>query len=342
MSPGSQKLDPRKYEMQVCDSIEACPRTGRPLHLALGMFDGVHMGHRAVISAAREGALRSGGFTGVLSFNPHPSRVLRPDSPTLMLMPEMLKQLAFRDLGVGIYINQTFSKEFASLDATAFLKHLQDSLPDLKAIYVGDNFRFGKGRSGTVDFLVEQGRKLGLQIYSAPRIRYDGEPISSTRIRESLQAGRITEVNAMLGRSYRLVAPITEGDKLGRKLGFPTFNLPWQPELAPRYGVYAVTVHDVDTAEKARVFGIRAKEGALYGVANYGVRPSVSKEQEPRLEVHLLLGEGDAVPEWKPGELLCVRLVEYLRDEQAFENVDALKVQIAQDKVKAVEYFGLL
>ena len=327
--------------MQVCNSIEACPQTGRPLHLALGMFDGVHLGHRAVISAAREGALRSDGITGVLSFNPHPSRVIRPDSPTLMLMPEMLKRLAFKDLGVGVYISQAFTQEFASLDATAFLKHLQDSLPDLRSLYVGDNFRFGKGRSGTVDFMVEQGRKLGLHIYSAPRIRYDGEPISSTRIRESLQAGRIAEVNAMLGRSYRLLALVTEGDKLGRKLGFPTFNLPWKPELAPRHGVYAVTVHNVDSAENARVFGVRAREGALCGVANYGVRPSVSKDQEPRLEVHLLLPEGEAVPSWKPGEMLCVRLVEYLRDEQAFENVEALKAQIAEDKAKAVAYFGL-
>lgn len=285
------------------------------LHLAIGVFDGVHLGHKAVIESAVCSAQGADGVSGVLTFDPHPSRLFRPQQPTLLMMPIAEKAALLHAVGVDVVIRQHFDHAFAAIAAEDFLSNLKAQLPTLRAIYVGENFRFGKRRAGSVATLVESGRALGLDVLSVARIQYNGEPISSTRIRAELQAGRIETANHLLGYHYFCKGEVVAGAQLGRQIGFPTLNLSWDPECRPRFGVYAVR--------------FRAAAGAPWqaGVANYGIKPTVAQtEQSPVLEVHALqptrLDRGDAIEvEW----------LRFIRPEQKFASLDALQAQIAED-----------
>jgi riboflavin kinase/FMN adenylyltransferase len=294
-----------------------------PLHLAIGMFDGVHLGHRAVIEAAVQSARASGALSGVLTFSPHPSVLFRPDNPTKMIQDAQVKGRILEGLGVDLVITQTFDAELASIPADDFLPWLLRALPRLAAIYVGENFRFGQGRRGDVAVLVAAGRKHGVRVFSAPRVSLNGEPISSTRIRTQLAAGEVESANALLGYNYFSEGTVTGGKRLGRTLGFPTLNLPWAPELQPCLGVYAV-----------RVTGAKFPE-PLPAVANYGLRPTVEQTVVPRLEVHVLgacpFGEGD---------LVRVEWIRFLRPEKKFAGVEELRKQIEADRETARAFFA--
>ena len=295
-----------------------------PLHLAIGMFDGVHLGHRAVIEAAVQSARRSGGVAAVLTFAPHPSVLFRPDQPTRLIMDSANKARVLHRLGVDAMITQPFTPEFARVAAADFLPWLKQRAPRLAAVYVGENFRFGSGRSGDIALLVAEGRKHGLAVFSAPRVNLDGEPISSTRIRALLEAGDVEAANALLGYTYFAEGPVETGKRLGRTIGFPTLNVKWAPDLRPRYGVYVV-----------RVAGAKSVS-ALPGVANYGLRPTVEQAAEPLLEAHVL---GDCP--FGPGDMVTVKWLRFLRPEQKFAGVDELRAQIARDRTAAAADFSL-
>lgn len=299
----------------------------RPLHLAIGMFDGVHLGHRAVIEAAVRQARRSGGLAAVLTFDPHPSRLFRPADPVRLIMDREQRVAALRALGVAAVIVQPFDAAFAALEAEAFLPHLRARLPGLHTVYVGENWRFGRGRRGDVALLVAEAKKAGLHVVSAPRINGDGEPISSTRIRILLTEGRIDAANVLLGAAYTSTGVVRPGKQLGRTLGFPTLNIPWTPDLRPRLGVYAVRV----TANTVPV----ATAESLPGVANYGLRPTVEQAAEPQLEVHLL-----AACPFGPGDELRVEWLTFLRAEQRFAGVGELREQIGRDREAARAWLG--
>lgn len=292
----------------------------RPLHLAIGMFDGVHLGHRAVIDPAIKAARASGGIAAVLTFWPHPSTLFRPENPTLLMLDPPAKTKLLLARGVDVVISQPFTRDLATVPAEEFLGWLRTRLPRLAAVYVGENFRFGRGREGDVAQLRASGRELGIDVVCAPRVNYNGEPISSTRVRAQLAAGDVAAANALLGYAYTSEGIVTPGKRLGRTLGFPTLNLPWAPQLRPRYGVYAV-----------RVSGPRATS-PLPAVANYGLRPTVEQSSEPRLEVHVLapcpFGEGD---------LVQVQWLHFLRGEKKFAGLDELRAQIAQDSAAAAQ-----
>jgi len=285
------------------------------LHLAIGVFDGVHLGHKAVIESAVFSAQRSAGVSGVLTFNPHPSRLFRPDAPTLLMMPMEFKTSMLHTVGVDVVIQKHFDRGFASIPAEDFLGNLKAALPTLKSIYVGENFRFGKMRAGSVATLIESGNALGLGVFSVERIKHNGEPISSTRIRQDLVSGRIEAVNDLFGYNYYSNGRVVGGARLGRQIGFPTLNLPWDPECRPCFGVYHVR------------FRGAADQPWAFAVANYGVKPTVAEaDQLPALEVHALddtkLDCGDSIEvEW----------LRFIRPEQKFASVDALKLQIARD-----------
>ncbi len=300
-------------------SLEGVQLPHRSLHLAIGMFDGVHLGHQSVIDSAVHSARRSGGLAGVLTFWPHPSALFRPQNPTLLLMPMEMKRRVLGELGIDFVIEQNFSREFAAIEAGDFLAHLRRHLPDLGAVYVGDNFRFGRGRAGDVSTLVHEGKALGVAVYSAERLSHNGAPISSSRIRELLLAGDVVEANALLGYSYFAEGVVERGRQLGRTIGFPTLNVAWEPELKPRFGVYAVEV----------------REGAgkpLQGVASYGVRPTVEAAGKPLLEVHLLENS-----EVTYGSRIRVNWLHFLRPESKFGGLEELKQQIVLDVEKARE-----
>jgi riboflavin kinase/FMN adenylyltransferase len=295
----------------------------QPLHLAIGMFDGVHLGHQAVIEAAVHSALRSGGLAGVLSFWPHPSALVHPERRTRLIMAPETKVAMLSRLGVDFIIQQPFGEDFAKIRAEEFLPWLNKGLPLLKAIYVGENWRFGAGRNGDVSQLIAFAGKLGLSVFSAPRVQYNGEAISSTRIRNLLATGDLVQANEMLGYSYFSDEESIPGRRLGRTIGFPTLNLPWEPELQPAYGVYAV-----------RVSRFGGKE-ALPGVANYGLRPTVEEAKSPLLEVHML----GACP-FACGDKLHVEWLRFLRPERRFAGVEELKNQIAKDRDAALAFFS--
>jgi riboflavin kinase/FMN adenylyltransferase len=306
------------------DGLDHVALTSRPLHLAIGIFDGVHLGHRVVIEAAVESARRSGGQAAVLTFDPHPSAVMRPDHATQLMMPPAAKARVLGRLGVETIITQPFTSDFARIAAEDFLPWLRMRLPQIAGVYVGENWRFGQGRRGDVALLVAEGRKFGVSVFSAPRVNLDGEPISSSRIRREVEQGNMAAANALLGYTYFSEGVVTPGKRLGRSIGFPTLNLTWAPALHPRYGVYVVRI----SGEKS--------VGPLGGVANYGLRPTVEQTAEPRLEVHVLgacpFGAGDAV---------TVEWLRFLRAEKKFAGLDELRAQIARDRDEASADFSL-
>lgn len=305
------------------ENLEEAEELERPLHLAIGVFDGVHLGHKAVIESAVLSARRSRGVSGVLTFDPHPSRLFRPENPTRLIMDVSTKTRMLHDVGVDLVICKHFDREFAAISAEDFLKHLKLKLPTLRSVFVGENFRFGSRRSGDVALMVETGQPLRIAVISADRIKYNGEPISSTRIRAELSEGAISSVNDLLGYTYFSTGVVVPGAQLGRQIGFPTLNIDWAPECRPCLGVYVVRFRELGS------------EDWVEGVANYGVKPTVAeKSSDPMLEVHSLtsadLGAGDRIEvEW----------LQFIRQEQKFESFDALVAQIKLDKAKAMDYF---
>lgn len=310
------------FPLQV-DDFDGLAGLRSDLHLAIGVFDGVHLGHKAVVESAVFSA-RRGGVSGVLTFHPHPSRLFRPEAPTRLIMPIREKTALLHAIGVDCVICKRFDEAFAAIPADGFLDHLKAQLPTLRSIYVGENFRFGCKRAGDVGTLVETGRRLGVGVFSAERIRHNGEPISSTRIRAELEAGHIAEANTLLGYNYISSGTVVGGARLGRTIGFPTLNLPWEPECQPRYGVYLV---------RFRESGSTTWEAA---VANYGIKPTVQADSPtPCLEIHALEGT-----DLGPGRAIEVEWLRFIRPEQKFESVEALQAQIGRDRDTALQWSG--
>ena len=306
------------------DGLDRVALPASPLHVAVGMFDGVHLGHRVVVESAVQSARHSGGVSVVLTFSPHPSVLFRPDNPTRMILDLPSKISRLGSLGVDAVVVQPFTRDFAAVSAEEFVPLIKRHLPRLAGIYVGENFRFGQGRKGDVAMLIRECRRHGITVFSAPRVSLDGEPISSTRIRERIKAGDMKGAAALLGYVYTAQGTVVHGKHLGRTLGFPTLNLGWSPDLRPLYGVYAV-----------RVSGAKSY-GWLPAVANYGLRPTVEMSVEPRLEIHMLV----ACP-YGVGDPVAVEWVRFIRPEQKFGGIEELKAQIARDVGAARTEFAL-
>jgi riboflavin kinase/FMN adenylyltransferase len=300
------------------DGLENARLPAQPVHLAIGMFDGVHLGHQSVVETAVHSARRRGGLAGVLTFWPHPGTVLRPENPTRLLLPVELKRRLLWGLGIDFLVEQHFTVEFARTTAAEFVARLKRCLPGLEAVYVGENWRFGRGRTGDVSVLIEEARAAGFGVYSAPRLNHNGASINSSRVRELVAAGEVEAANALLGYSYFSEGVVEPGRKLGRTIGVPTLNLRWEPELLPRFGVYAVTVSAPD--------GRR-----LPGVANYGLRPTLEQTARPLLEVHVM-----AETRLTYGDKVTVQWLRFLRPERKFSGVEELRTQIEADRENAL------
>ena len=287
-----------------------------PAHLAIGIFDGVHLGHRAILRQAAEAAEADRGTAIALTFWPHPSAVLRPDNAVPMLYDQEQRRRHLLEAGVQEVVFQEFDAEFASMQAEAFPQHLKATFPGLKSVSVGAGFRYGKARRGDAALLVETGRAIGLDVRPVARVDLDGEPLSSTRIREKVASGDVAAAHRHLGRPYLAVGAIAKGESIGREIGFPTFNLDWHPELRPAHGVYAVRAVFPDSGQLA-----------YDGVANYGSRPTVTAGgADPVLEVHLLEPPPDS-----PGLRMEVSLLHHIRPEKKFPSLDTLAKRIEMD-----------
>jgi len=271
--------------------------------LALGVFDGVHLGHQAVIDAAR-------GFTrvGVLTFDPHPVQVLAPDrAPRRILSSLAHKQMILERLGIDFMIVVNFTPEFAAREARDFAEELFAS--GAKRLAAGEDWSFGRAREGTMARLGEWGREAGVEVAEVEAVTLGGARISSTRIRDCFVRNDLEEAAALLGRPYSVLGEVVRGRQLGRTIGVPTANVALLDELLPPNGVYLVEGN-----------GIR-------GVANVGTRPTVDASSRRSLEVHLL---SDKIP-MEYGWELEVGFLKKIREEKKFDSLEALKAQIARD-----------
>ncbi|MEY2481649.1 MAG: riboflavin kinase / adenylyltransferase [Verrucomicrobiota bacterium] len=303
--------------MKVLRSISDLSDLPGPLFLAIGVFDGVHLGHQAVISTSAKHAKEAGGTPVVVTFDPHPAKVLRPQDAPHLLTATQHKIALIRDLGVAHLLVLHFDREFAATRPDDFVAQLAANSNPLREICVGHEWSFGKNRAGNLDLLKRLGSTLHFDVVGVPAVMLNGEVVSSTAIRRAVADGDLTKATQMLGREYTILGTVKAGEKLGRKLGFPTANLSAHSEQFPPNGVYVT---------EARL------AGALYrGVANLGYRPTVSDGKPERLlELHLFDLNKDIY-----GEEVEVRFLRYLRPEQKFENLEALKTQIARDVEEA-------
>jgi len=297
--------------MQTIHSIEQLSSVQGPVALAIGVFDGVHLGHKEVIGAALEYAAQHHGTAVVMTFDPHPMRVLRPDLAPSMLCSTRHKLLLLQRMGVKYTLVCPFDEQMARTDARQFVESLVKSCHPLGFISVGYSWSFGKGGAGNVHQLMELGATHGFGVYGVPEVKMDEAVVSSTRIREAVNSGAFSMAKRLLGRDYTVLGEVVKGRQLGRELGFPTANVAVESEQLPPNGVYVV----------------RAMLGdkSFHGVANLGTRPTVDGDNRS-LEVHLFDVSGDFY-----GQLLEVAFLEKLRDERKFNGIDELRAQINKD-----------
>jgi len=308
--------------MVVLRDIDELKRLEGPLHLAVGVFDGVHLGHRAVIDAARESAEETGGSLVVVTFEPHPVEALSPrNAPRLLTASAHKLHILDQHLGVPHVLVVRFDRTFAEQTGEEFVRSLVEAAPapGIARICVGEAWQFGKARSGDVELLRRLGDEYGFDVTGVPTVEVDGMRVSSTRIREAVAAGDFDVARSLLGREYTVYGTVIEGRRLGRTIGFPTANFTVHHEQLPPTGVYAV-----------RAAGAG---GAWHGVGNLGYRPTVEGGEVKRmLEVHLFGLERDIY-----GEDLEIEFVRFLRPERKFDDLEALKAQIARDAEAAKE-----
>ena len=296
------------------------------LHVAIGVFDGVHAGHRDVLASAAAAARETKGEVVALTFEPHPSRLLRPANPVPLILNRAQKEARLAEAGADRVVHQPFDAAHREIRAGDYIAWLRARFPGLQSVHVGDNFRYGQGREGDAGRLSTESAAAGLRAAIVAPVRIDAEVTSSSRIREALVAGEMAKANAMLVRPYEAEGAIEPGRQLGRTLGFPTLNLRWQPELIPAHGVYA--------AEVVTPSGV-----AEPAVINWGVRPTVeSTSVQPLVEAHLLRPSGPAPV---PGDFIRVRWLGRIRPERRFGDVGELRAQIATDCAEARRVHGL-
>lgn len=299
---------------------DAWPAAERGVAVAIGNFDGVHLGHRAVLRALAERAGARGLRTAVYTFDPAPTAVVAParHQPRILPLDDRVRLLA--EAGADGVCVEPFDAAYAARPAEWFAAEVLGRRLGARMVSVGYDFRFGAGRAGDVDTL----RRLlpGVEVVHVEAVVVDGAPVSSSRIRKLVAAGEVEAAAALLGRPHRLRGEVVHGDHRGRTIGFPTANVANRVELLPAPGVYAVRV------------GVGGAEAALPGVANVGLRPTFSGT-EPRVEVHLLAGGRDLY-----GAELTVELVRRLREERRFPSVEALVEQIGADAEAARRCLG--
>jgi riboflavin kinase/FMN adenylyltransferase len=291
---------------------DARPSTWRQPVLALGNFDGVHRGHRKILERVRRVAGERGATSVVMTFDPHPPRVVRPDKAPPLLMTKAQKLEAIADAGVQGAAIVRFTTELSHWDPETFVRTVLVDWLHVGEVWVGANFLFGHDRSGNFSLLRVLGGRYGFKAEKIDPVRYKDFVVSSTRVRRLVSEGRVDEAGALLGHQYAIDGTVVRGDQRGRALGFPTANLCTENELLPPHGVYATT---------ARIGQI-----VLASVTNIGTRPTVDSSGRTAVETHVFDFDRDLY-----GQAVRIGFVQRLRDERAFESLDALRAQIDAD-----------
>jgi riboflavin kinase/FMN adenylyltransferase len=305
--------------MRIYSSVESiAPPLDRPV-LTLGNFDGVHRGHQAIIARTLEFAFESGRDALLTTFRPHPLKVIRPDSAPPLLMDHDEKMQRIAELGVGHSLVIPFTPAFAQISAEDFVQRVLHDALKASAVFVGNNFNFGRGREGNLDLLRRLGEPLGIQVPEMKDFLVLGSPVSSSRIRRAIQSGEVELARELLGRPFTLTGTVVRGDSRGMKLGFPTANLKTASEILPGDGVY------VTRAVTA--------SGRYPAVTNIGNRPTFERASHA-VETHFLEPPGDLYD-----QDLAVHFLSRLRPEVRFASQEQLVRQIAADVDKARRYF---
>jgi riboflavin kinase/FMN adenylyltransferase len=291
--------------------------------LALGNFDGVHRGHRKILDRVRRVAGERGATSVVMTFDPHPPRVVRPDKapPLLMTTGQRLEAIAAAGLHGAAIVR--FTHEMSRWDPETFVQRVLVDWLRVADVWVGANFLFGHDRTGNFSLLRVLGSRYGFKAEKIDPVRYKDFVVSSTRIRRLIGEGRVDEAGALLGHQYFIDGTVVEGDRRGRTIGFPTANLCTDNELLPPYGVYATT---------ATIDGV-----VRPSATNVGVRPTVDSSGRATIETHVFDFDRDLY-----GKSIRLGFVLRLRDERAFDSLDALRTQIGVDCDRARVLFDRL
>ena len=312
--------------MNLLRDIADLKKLDGPVHLAIGVFDGVHLGHQAVIEPVIKAEREKGGTAVVVTFDPHPIEVLSPQNAPRLLTSTLHKvRILAMNLGVKNVLAVTFDESFANQTGEEFVQSLVGAAPveGIGLISVGKGWQFGKGRSGDVGLLERLGEEFGFAVSGVDTVKVDDVSVSSTRIREAVASGDFSVARKLLGRDYTVFGTVVKGRQVGRTIGFPTANLSVHSEQLPPTGVYAV--HATGAGD------------TWSGVANLGYRPTVDGGLKRRLlEVHLFGLDHEIY-----GEELEIEFVKFLRGEKKFSGIDELKKQIAED-VEAARGMGLV
>lgn len=290
--------------------------------LAIGNFDGLHLGHRALIDRLTAKARELGLPSAIMTFEPHPRELFSPEQAPARLtsLREKLALIDACDVD-RVYVCH-FNRKLAALDAGEFVQRLLVRGLAVRHLIIGDDFRFGRGRGGDFAMLRQAGVEHGFGVEAMDTIDLDGERVSSSLLREVLAAGELEHAARLLGRPYNISGRVVHGDKIGRGLGFPTANVQLKRKRVPLSGVFAVTVSGVDKRH-------------LPGAASLGVRPTVGAGLRPTLEVHLLDFDRDIY-----GHHVTVHFLHKLRDEAKYDSLSALTAQIQQDVAATRAYFA--
>ena len=313
--------------MHVANSPEILNKLlcGRPVRLALGNFDGVHLGHRALISRLVKSASEHGEACVVVTFSPHPAQFFGSKSDFGKIDSPRVRHRILAGLGVAGLLELTFDQSLANMTGEEFIRDVLARLP-LRDVSVGRDFRFGKNRSGDVELLESFGRGHGFRVSIIDPVSVDGETASSSRIRSHIVSnGDVAGAAKILGRPFCLEGTVVKGDQIGRTIGFPTANLSTIRQIIPKDGVYAgslMVVNDVSAQMRP--------SDLMPCVINIGVRPTVSSGlPERRVEAHIYDVNGSGVNLYD--EIVEIQFLKRLRDEKRFESLEALKAQIAKD-----------
>jgi riboflavin kinase/FMN adenylyltransferase len=317
--------------MERLDGGSAVPERLRGGIVALGNFDGFHAGHQAVVGRAVSRARAEGRPALVATFDPHPVRHFKPDLPPFRLTTLDQRERLFGAAGADAMLVFHFGAELAQVTAPDFVTDYLVSRVGAAGVVTGEDFTFGKGRGGNVEVLKMLGRANRISVDAVAPVADEGEPVSSSRIREALEAGDCATTARLLTRPFAIEGLVEHGDERGRTLGFPTANIALGPYLRPRFGVYAVRGRLADPGSPA--FAGAGESGAgdrmLDGVANLGTRPMFDPPKE-WLEPHFLDFDGDLYD-----RRVEVELISFIRDEARFDTLDELEAQIAADAAEA-------
>jgi riboflavin kinase/FMN adenylyltransferase len=304
--------------MRVFGGIPAAGQT--PVALTIGNFDGVHLGHQAMLRRLKEAAHSLGVPATVMTFEPHPREVFNPAEAPARLTSLREKLELFRDHGVDQVYLCRFNRTFAAMSAEDFIQRILIDGLQVKWVLIGDDFRFGARRAGNYDMLCEAGDRHGFAVIAMHSVMSGDLRASSTAVRDALAAGDIELANRLLDRPYSISGRVVHGDKAGRKLGWPTANVQIKHNRPPLAGIFAVDLHGLG-------------EKPLAGVASLGVRPTLKHDGRPTLEVHIFGFQGEIY-----GRHVRVDFLHKLRDERKFPSLDALVEQIGRDVEEAKEF----